>query len=602
MEAEGKVYRTPGRFQMSISSGVDWFDLHGEADFEGKTVRLPELLAALRKGQKFITLGDGSLGLLPEEWIQRLTPIARMGTAEGDHLRFRSIQAVLLDAWVDDEPEVTCDAAFERARQHLHGFAGITPAAAPPGFQGELRGYQRTGLGWLHFLREFGFGGCLADDMGLGKTVQVLALLEARRAARESREIPDLPPSLVVVPRSLVFNWISEAAHFAPRLRVLDYTGAARRARESDAFTGCDVVLTTYGTLRKDVGRLRKTEFDYVILDEAQAIKNSDSQTAKAARLLRGRHRLALTGTPVENHLGELWSLLEFLNPGFLGASPTFRQHAGQARAPLAENRGLLARALRPLILRRTKEAVAPELPAKLEQTLYCELPPPAPALRRAAGPLPRHRSARASASRASGARRSWSSRRCCACARRRATPAWWTPAARASPPPSSTSSSPSSARCSTRGTRRWSSRSSPASSAILRRQLDAEKIPYLYLDGRTRDRQEKVEAFQSNPECRLFLISLKAGGLGLNLTAADYVYLLDPWWNPAVESQAIDRAHRIGQVRPVFASRIVARDTVEEKILDLQKTKRDLADAVIQADRSLLSGLSREDLEMLLS
>jgi superfamily II DNA or RNA helicase len=595
VEADGKLYRTAGRFQMSVSSGVDWFDLHGEADFEGTTVRLPELLAALRKGQKFVPLSDGSLGLIPEEWLRKLAPVARLGQAEGDHLRFRSVQAVLLDAWLADDPEVTSDETFERARQRLHGFAGIAPAKAPPGFQGELRGYQRTGLGWLHFLREFGFGGCLADDMGLGKTVQVLALLESRRAE------PGLPPSLVVVPRSLVFNWISEAAHFTPRLRVLDYTGAGR-AREGDPFAGCDVVLTTYGTLRKDVAALRQMEFDYLILDEAQAIKNSDSQTAKAARLLRGRHRLALTGTPVENHLGELWSLLEFLNPGFLGASPTFRQHADALRAPSPENRGMLARALRPLILRRTKEAVAPELPAKLEQTLYCELPP---RQRRLYDELRDHY--RASLGSRIGEQGLGRSKILVLEALLRLRQAACHPGLIDSKRAGESSAKldlllPQLREVLDEGHKALVFSQFTSFLAILRQQLDAEKVPYLYLDGRTRDRQEKVEAFQSEPESRLFLISLKAGGLGLNLTAADYVYLLDPWWNPAVEAQAIDRAHRIGQVRPVFASRLVARDTVEEKILELQKTKRDLADAVIQADRSLISGLSREDLEMLLS
>ncbi len=602
VEAEGKLYRTAGRFKMNVSSGVDWFELHGEADFEGTTVRLPELLAALRRGQKFIPLSDGSLGLLPEEWIQRLAPMARLGQAEGDHLRFGSVQAALLDAWLENEPAVTSDEAFERARERLQGFAGIAPAAAPPGFRGELRGYQRTGLGWLHFLRDFGFGGCLADDMGLGKTVQVLALLESRRVLRESE---GLPPSLVVVPRSLVFNWIAEAAHFTPHLRVLDYTGAGR-ARESDFSTAVqdqyDVVLTTYGTLRKDVAALRKMEFDYVILDEAQAIKNAESQTAKAARLLRGRHRLALTGTPVENHLGELWSLLEFLNPGFLGASPTFRRHADGLRAPMAENQGMLARALRPLVLRRTKEAVAPELPAKLEQTLYCELPP---RQRRLYDELRDHY--RGSLGSQIGERGLGRSKilvleallrlRQAAC-----HPGLVDPRRAGEPSAKLDLLLPQLREVLDEGHKALVFSQFTSFLALLRQQLDAQGIPYLYLDGRTRDRQEKVEAFQSDPASRLFLISLKAGGLGLNLTAADYVYLLDPWWNPAVESQAIDRAHRIGQVRPVFASRIVARDTVEEKILELQKTKRDLADAVIQADRSLISGLSREDLEMLLS
>jgi superfamily II DNA or RNA helicase len=598
VEAEGKLYRSAGRFKMSVSSGVDWFDLDGEADFEGQSVPLPRILEAIRRGARFITLGDGTLGMLPEEWTQTFAPIARLGTPEGTSVRFRSVQAVLLDAWLTDESaefsSTECDEAFERARERLNGFAGIAPAAAPRGFRGELRGYQRTGLGWLHFLREFGFGGCLADDMGLGKTVQVLALLESRRAARKQE---GLPPSLVVVPRSLVFNWIAEAAQFTPRLRVLDYTGLDRAARP---FQECDVVLTTYGTLRKDVASLRAVEFDYLILDEAQAIKNADSQTAKAARLLRGRHRLALTGTPIENHLGELWSLLEFLNPGFLGASPAFRQLSDDLQAP--ESRGMLARALRPLILRRTKEAVAPELPPKLEQTIYCVLPP---RQRKLYDELRDHY--RQSLGARIGEQGMGRSKilvleallrlRQAAC-----HPGLLDPKRKGEPCAKLDLLLPQLGEILEEGHKVLVFSQFTSFLAILREQLDAAALPYLYLDGRTRDRQEKVEAFQTDPGFQLFLISLKAGGLGLNLTAADYVYLLDPWWNPAVESQAIDRAHRIGQVRPVFASRLVARDTVEEKILELQTTKRDLADAVIQADRSLISGLSREDLEMLLS
>jgi SNF2 family DNA or RNA helicase len=431
--------------------------------------------------------------------------------------------------------------------------------------------------------------------------VQVLALLESRRELRAAggRE-SDLPPSLVVVPRSLVFNWLAEAAQFTPALEVLDYTGAGR-SQEGEPFAGCDVVLTTYGTLRRDIAVLKEAELDYVILDEAQAIKNASSQTAKAARLLRGRHRLALTGTPVENHLGELWSLLEFLNPGFLGAS-TFRTRSAELRDPGAAARETLARALRPVILRRTKQQVATELPARIEQTLVCELPPKQ---RRLYDELRDHY--RGSLGARIGEQGLGKAKILVLEALLRLRQAACHPGlvdSRRSGEPSAKLDLllPQLREVLDEGHKALVFSQFTSFLGILRRQLDAEKIPYLYLDGRTRDRQEKVEAFQSNPECRLFLISLKAGGLGLNLTAADYVYLLDPWWNPAVESQAIDRAHRIGQVRPVFASRIVARDTVEEKILDLQKTKRDLADAVIQADRSLLSGLSREDLEMLLS
>jgi len=598
VEAEGKLYRSPGLFKMSVASGVDWFELHGGVDFGGETVELPALLAALRRGDGYIPLGDGSLGALPEEWLKRFAPMVLLGEAEGDHLRFSSAQAALLDAWLADDSEVTYDATFERARERLQGFAGIELAVAPPGFRGELRGYQRLGLGWLHFLRDFGFGGCLADDMGLGKTVQVLALLETRRVLRATE---GLPPSLVVVPRSLVFNWLAEAAHFTPELRVLDYTGTGR-ARGEDPFADYDVVLTTYGTLRRDIAALRQREFDYVVLDEAQAIKNASSQTARSARLLRGRNRLALSGTPVENHLGELWSLLEFLNPGFLGAAPLFGTRAEELRDPDAGARDLLARALRPFILRRTKEAVAPELPEKIEQTLICELPA---RQRRLYDELRDHY--RAALGTRIGEQGLGRSKILVLEALLRLRQAACHPGLvdrdRAGEPSAKLDLLvPQLHEILAEGHKALVFSQFTSFLALLRERLDREGVSYLYLDGRTRDRREKVETFQSDPTCQLFLISLKAGGLGLNLTAADYVYLLDPWWNPAVEAQAVDRAHRIGQSRPVFACRLVARDTVEEKILELQKSKRDLADAVIQADAGVLASLSREDLELLLS
>jgi SNF2 family DNA or RNA helicase len=544
-------------------------------------------------------LSDGSIGLLPEAWLKRLAPLAGLGESKDDHLRFQSAQACLLDAWLASEPEATCDETFARARRRLQRFEGIEPAEAPPEFRGELRGYQQTGLGWLHFLREFGFGGCLADDMGLGKTVQVLALLESRRAIRDAE---GLGPSLVVAPRSLIFNWLAEAERFTPRLRVLDHTGIGRAKGEDEPFAAYDLVLTTYGTLRRDVATLRRVEFDYVVLDEAQAIKNGDSQSAKAARLLRGRHRLALSGTPIENHLGELWSLLEFLNPGLLGAASVLRTRSTELRNPDAETRPLLARALRPFLLRRTKEQVASELPAKLEQTLFCELPAKQ---RQLYDELRDHY--RAALGARIGEQGLGKSKILVLEALLRLRQAACHPGLldkeRAAEPCAKLDLLlPQLREVADEGHKALVFSQFTSFLALLRRQLDAEGLPYLYLDGRTRDRQEKVEQFQTNPDFPLFLISLKAGGLGLNLTAADYVYLLDPWWNPAVEAQAIDRAHRIGQTRPVFASRIVAKDTVEEKILALQRSKRELADAILQADESLIASLSREDLELLLS
>ena len=369
VEAEGRVYRRPGTMSLRVSSGIDWFDLEAEVDFEGQRVALPRLLQALRRGEPGVVLDDGSLGMLPEEWLRRHAPLARFGEAEGDALRFRRSQVGLLDALLASQPEVETDAAFEKAREALRRFEGIRPLEAPRGFTGRLRDYQALGLGWMAFLRDFGFGGCLADDMGLGKTVQVLALLEARR--RETKK-----PSLVVVPRSLVFNWKEEAARFAPRLRVRDHTGLDR-AREAGAFDDCDVVLTTYGTLRRDAALLKDVAFDYVILDEAQAIKNKGTESAKAARLLGADHRLALSGTPVENHLGELQSLFEFLNPGLLGRVPLARGGTELDE----EGRVALARGIAPFILRRTKGQVAKDLPPKTEQTLWCDLEPEQKAL-----------------------------------------------------------------------------------------------------------------------------------------------------------------------------------------------------------------------------
>jgi superfamily II DNA or RNA helicase len=607
VEAQGKIYRSAGAFSVSVASGVDWFELHGEVDFAGESVGLPRLLAALRKGEGFVPLSDGSIGLLPEKWLERWAPLAGLAKTEKDHLRFELPQALLLDAWLADEPAASCDETFAQARERLRGFHGIAPADPPPGFRGELRPYQRLGLGWLHFLRDFGLGGCLADDMGLGKTVQVLALLESRREQRAARgrRAKRLPPSLVVVPRSLVFNWQAEAAQFTPALKILDYTGIGRAQGGEEGggrFTEPDVVLTTYGTLRRDIAVLKDVELDYVILDEAQAIKNASSQTAKAARLLRGRHRLALTGTPVENHLGELWSLLEFLNPGFVGSGALGGKKGAATRALDAEASQTLARALRPLILRRSKQQVAPELPARVEQTLVCEL---SPRQRRLYDELRDYY--RAVLDKRIGTQGLGKAKLLVLEALLRLRQAACHPAlvdrGHAEEPCAKLDLLlPQLGEVLAEGHKALVFSQFTSFLALLRRQLEAAGLPYLYLDGKTRNRQELVEEFQSEGGRPLFLISLKAGGLGLNLTAADYVYLLDPWWNPAVEAQAVDRAHRIGQTRTVFAYRLVARDTVEEKILELQAGKRALADAIVQADESLMASLSREDLALLLS
>jgi superfamily II DNA or RNA helicase len=674
VHAEGSLLRRPGAFNLQVSSGIDWFDLEGGIEFDGTTASLPAILAALKKGDGFIVLDDGSQGLLPETWLKRYAPIAAAGEVLEDRIRFRPSQALLLDALLSEIPTTDVDETFETIRRRLSSFDGIAPSEPPPSFVGRLRDYQKYGLGWFEFLRDFKLHGCLADDMGLGKTVQVLALLESRRAgatgrskasgrseapgrgspsekdSRVAKGPPDMrgaaiaqrspaafrkpAASLVVAPRSLVHNWIEEARRFTPKLRLLDHTGLYRKKRTQDLL-GHDLIVTTYGTLRRDIKMLKEIDFDYAILDEAQAIKNASSQSAKACRLIRARHRLALTGTPVENHVGEIWSLFEFLNPGMLGTAKVFSgihgdpgsagstgsatrasspgpargtaHHPGSGTrrsdrdAEETEEHQLLARVLRPFILRRTKQQVLKELPAKTEQVRLCEMQG---AQKRIYEELRRHyRSSLSARIDRDGLNRSKIHVLEALLRLRQATchPGLIDPQ----------HGDVESAKLETlieqirevvaEGHRALVFSQFVALLKILRKRLDQESIAYEYLDGRTRKRAAAVHRFQADDGAPLFLISLKAGGQGLNLTAADYAFILDPWWNPAVEAQAIDRTHRIGQTKPVFAYRLICKGTVEEKILELQRKKRRLAEMLVGDENSLIKELSAEDLELLL-
>ncbi|MBS0210288.1 MAG: DEAD/DEAH box helicase [Planctomycetes bacterium] len=600
VEADGKLVRQAGEFKLSVASGIDWFDLDARCDFEGVSVGLPKLLEALRRGSQYVALDDGSQGMLPEQWLAKFAPLAELGEVEGSVMRFRRSQALFLDALLAAQPEAKVDAPFNRLRVKLRDFTGVSPRQQPGGFAGQLREYQQLGLGWLRFLQEFGFGGCLADDMGLGKTVQVLALLEERRTRRAKPGQPR-QPSLVVAPKSLVHNWVEEAARFTPKLRVLNYTGLERNGKLGE-LSGVDLIVTTYATLRIDILKLKDIGFDYAILDEAQAAKNSDSQTAKACRLLKADFRLTMTGTPIENHLGELWSMFEFLNPGMLGRTTRFQALSTNGKKVATDALPQLAQALRPFLLRRTKEQVLSELPPKTEQTLFCELDA---TQRKLYDELRDHY--RQSLDERIARQGLKKSKIQVLEALLRLRQAACHPGLL-----DKKQTGESSAKLDTlfaqlsevldAGHKALVFSQFTSLLAIVRKRLDAERISYTYLDGKTNARQKVVERFQNDDTCRLFLISLKAGGTGLNLTAADYVFILDPWWNPAVEAQAIDRAHRIGQTKPTFAYRLIASNTVEEKILELQAQKRELADAIISADGSPISQLTADDLKLLLS
>ena len=634
IEADDLRLRIPGAASVSVASGIDWFELQGAVPFGDQTASLPELLAAARAGRDTVQLGDGSVGMLPEDWLARWNFLS-LGEVDGERLRFRNSQASLIDALLsqrEGQLEHQVDKGFQKLRAGLEGFERVEPANEPRGFRGELRPYQREGLGWLRFLERLGVGGCLADDMGLGKTVQLLAYLQGRKLARGSRKEAHRP-SLVVAPRSLVFNWIDEAERFTPGLKVLDYTGPGRK-RLRKQLGEVDLFVTTYGTLRSDAEYLSQMELDCAVLDEAQAIKNASSLTAKAARLLQARRRIALSGTPIENHLGELWSLFEFLNPGMLGSAGVFARLVSAkpipAGAPDSEAPGgealdglaaddaeapaqaeppqtspeldteTLARAMRPFFLRRRKSEVLDDLPPKTEQTLHCKL---GPTERKRYDDLRRHfrESLLAREQEVGFSRMKIHVLEALLRLRQAALhPALLDPAHADEPSAKLDLLLPLLEELAEEGQKALVFSQFTKLLGVVRARLDAAGVPYEYLDGRTRNRKERVQRFQSDPDVPLFLISLKAGGHGLNLTAADCVFLLDPWWNPAVEAQAVDRAHRIGRERPVMAYRLIAENTIEERVLELQDRKRALAKALFDESAANLKGLTRDDLEAL--
>lgn len=595
VQADGRDVRQAGPIQFRVNTSTDWFELQADVDFAGLNVALPELLAALSRGETTIQLDDGSMGILPEEWLAQYGLLTGLGTPDGENLRFSNTQAGLLDALLSGQESVDYDQKFLDIRDRMRTFDGVEEAVAPPTFEGELRGYQKEGLGWLQYLQAFGFGGCLADDMGLGKTVQLLALLQERK----DQKMEPKYPTLIVVPKSLLFNWMEEGQRFTPELKMLEYIGI-ERAQLRDDFHKMDVILTTYGTLRRDVYQLKDIPFDYIVLDEAQTIKNSASQVAKASRLLNARYRVALSGTPIENHLGDLWSIFEFLNPGMLGRSSLFRIYAADATD--TESRELLRKGLDPFILRRTKQQVANDLPEKLEQTLYCDMGREQQKLydeMRA-----HYRESLIGLVKDQGLAKS----------QMHVLEALLRLRQAACHPGLLDEERVDGASAKMdvllshveelidEGHKALVFSQFTSLLSIVRKRFDEKGITYEYLDGQTRNRKEHVDRFQNDPDCPVFLISLKAGGLGLNLTAAEYVFLLDPWWNPAVEAQAIDRAHRVGQTKQVFAYRLICRGTVEEKIASLQQQKKELADAILQENNSVMKKMTVEDLDMLLS
>lgn len=563
-----------------ISSGIDWFELRQDVWVGNEAVPRDALLEAIRQRRTWVRLGNGEHARLPEAWLLAQSQAQDLLESPDDTtLRIRKYQAPMLADLIEtvDEAEISPD--WSQFWSRLQRFEAISRQPIPASFQGVLRPYQQAGYDYLCFLRDHGLHGILADDMGLGKTIQTLVLLaaEAQRG--------NVGPTLLVAPTSVVQNWAAEATRFVPDLKVGIWQGKDRH-QTWDNLGELDVLITSYALVWRDLSYLQEQAWHYVILDEAQMVKNPSSQTSRAVRRLQAKHRLALTGTPIENNLTELWSLFAFLLPGLLGSERAFRRnYESPISAGDQDMMAELRRRVAPFILRRLKDQVATDLPPRTDVPLLVDLLP---------GQRRFYESVLASCREevmASVAAKGWQRsqmtaieallrlRQICCDPRLLSNPD-----AQRLPSAKLIAFSDLVQEVIAEGHRVLVFSQFVKMLQLLQQHLSALGIEHFYLDGKTKDRLSLVNAFNAGT-APVFLISLKAGGTGLNLTGADYVIHFDPWWNPAAEDQATDRAHRIGQDKPVFSYKLIARDTVEEKIIALQSKKRSLVDGLLHAE-----------------
>ena len=585
--------------QVRISSGMDWFDARVAVSFGDQQVRISDIKQALSNKQSVVPLQDGSLGILPEDWLKKYSLLFRVGEGKDDMLRLSRYQFGVIDELYEQRDGEELEIELEERFDKLRSFKRIRKLPPPTHLKNVLRPYQVTGFHWLNFLQETGCGGILADDMGLGKTVQALSMLE-HFETKEGRL-----KALVVCPTTLLYNWENEIRKFTPDLEYFIHHGG-QRSRLVEDLEPHHIIITTYGTLRSDILLLQKIKFDYVILDESQAIKNPNSKVAKAACLVNSTHRICMSGTPLQNNTFDIYAQINFLNPGLLGSTEFFRNEFATPIDKFGEEEQKLhlRKLLYPFILRRTKEQVAKDLPEKTETILFCEMEHEQRRIYDAfrndfrdkvMGAIDSVGIGRSQLTILQGLMKL---RQICD------SPAIL----------NEQEKYPNHSIKLEELTREITENISDHKAlvfsqflgmlALIRQKLEQLGVQYEYFDGGTSvaDRQKAIENFQNNPDCRVFLISLKAGGVGLNLTAADYVYIVDPWWNPAVEQQAIDRTHRIGQTRNIFAYRMICKDTVEDKIIQLQEKKRMLAKDLISDDAGFVKKLTRDDIEYLFS
>ncbi|ARS36989.1 DEAD/DEAH box helicase [Pontibacter actiniarum] len=577
---------------VGITEKNDWFDIYGTVrfgEFSVPFIRLKNHI--LTKNNEFL-LPNGQVAIIPEEWFTQYIELFAFSEGE-EHLTLKKHHMALVN---DLQNGNLATVTMTRKLEKLREFETIEDQPLPAGFMGELRPYQKAGYNWLHFVQNYKFGGCLADDMGLGKTVQTLAMLQHRKEnGAESA-------SLLVMPTSLVYNWVNEAQKFTPNLRILNYTGTYRD-KNVELFSNYDVVLTSYGIVRLDAELLKTYYFDYIILDESQAIKNPDSNTSRSVRSLKSRHRLILTGTPVENSTMDLWSQMSFINPGLLGNQHFFRN---EFLKPIEKEKDeqktrRLHALIKPFILRRHKSQVAKELPEKIEHTTFCKMTEEQEHAYEETKSYYRNKILTSLEENGPG-NTQFMLLQGLTKLRQIANHPLMTDAGYEGESGKLKEVLRMTKNVVGKGHKVLIFSQFVKHLEIIRKALDEKGITYTYLDGNTKNRHEQVERFQADESIRVFLISLKAGGVGLNLTAADYVFILDPWWNPAVEAQAVDRAHRIGQQNTVFTYKFITKDTVEEKILALQNRKIQLVTDLISTDETIIKSLTKEDIDSLLS
>jgi non-specific serine/threonine protein kinase len=582
-----------------VSSGLDWFDAKVEIEFDNQRVGIAEIKKALAGKQSFVQLADGTLGILPDEWLKRYALLFKVGDGKNDKLRLSRYHMSVIDELYENRDEAEISFALDEKFERIRSFKNIPEIDTPSNLQAVLRPYQVAGYQWLSYLNDVGWGGILADDMGLGKTVQALTMLEQYKATNGSLK------AIVICPTTLIYNWQNEVKKFTPDLTYHIHHGNTR-IRDVEALQQSNIIITTYGTLRSDINLLLKILFDYIILDESQAIKNPASKVTKAASLLTAKNRLCMSGTPLQNNTFDIFAQMNFLNPGLLGSMEFFRNEFATPIDKFGEQeqKEHLRKLLYPFILRRTKEQVAKDLPEKTETILFCEMEKEQRQIydayrnsyrEKILGTIDEQGIDKSQLTILQGLMKL---RQICD------SPSILNEEEKY--PNHSIKLEELSRELSENiGDHKVLIFSQFLGMlALVKEKLQAEKIPFVYFDGSTSptERENAIQQFQQEESCRVFLISLKAGGVGLNLTAADYVYIVDPWWNPAVEQQAIDRTHRIGQTKNIFAYRMICVDTIEDKILQLQERKKILAKELIADEAGFVKALTKADVEYLFS